>query len=159
MSQILSTQESASVGAWVRLLRGHASMRRSVSAKLQAEHGLTVNEYEALLLLSQAAGGQMRGVDLAERLQLTPSGVTRLLEGLREQGFVEKAFCSRDARVTYAALTDAGRSKLNEASCSQVAAVEALFDERYSEQEIETLFELLSRLPGAEGCSGASCKP
>jgi len=139
------------VDAWIRLLRGHAGMRRSVSAQLQADHGLTVNEYEALLLLSRAENNHMRRVDLADSLQLTPSGVTRLLDGLRERGFVEKAECPGDARVTYAVLADAGAGKLREASCSHVASIRALFEERYSGPEIDTLIELLGRLPGAGG--------
>ena len=87
---------------WVRLLRGHAAMRRTLSSELHAEHGLTVNDYEALLLLSRAEDGQLRRVDLADGLQLTPSGVTRLLDGLEEQGLVCKGVCESDARVTYA---------------------------------------------------------
>lgn len=150
-SQLLSGQESRPVDAWIRLLRGHAGVRRSVSAQLQADHGLTVNEYEALLLLARAENNHMRRVDLAHSLQLTPSGVTRLLDGLRERGFVDKAECSSDARVTYAVLVDAGADKLREASCSHVAAIRALFEERYSQPEIETLIELLGRLPGAGG--------
>jgi DNA-binding MarR family transcriptional regulator len=145
------------VDAWIRLLRGHAGMRRSVSAQLQDDHELTVNEYEALLLLSRAEGNHMRRVDLADSLQLTPSGVTRLLDGLRERGFVDKATCPTDARVAYAVLVDAGRRKLQEASCSHVAAIRALFEERYSGPEIETLVDLLGRLPGVSGCDGPSC--
>lgn len=146
--------------AWVRLLRGHAGMRRAVSAQLQTDHGLTVNEYEALLLLSRAQDFHMRRVDLADSLQLTPSGVTRLLDGLRERGFVDKAACPGDARVTFAVLADAGQEKLREASCSHMAAIKALFEERYSSPEIETLIELLGRLPGAGGsCDGSSCTP
>jgi DNA-binding MarR family transcriptional regulator len=144
------------LSAWVNLLRGHAGMRRSLSAQLHADHGLTINEYEALLLLSRAEDSHMRHGDLAESLQLTPSGVTRLLDGLRERGFVDKAACSRDARVTYAVLTDVGWAKLEEASCSHVAAILALFQERYSSAEIETLTDLLSRLPGASG-GAAGC--
>ncbi len=143
--------------AWVRLLRGHAGMRRAVAAQLQADHGLTVNEYEALLLLSHAEGGRLRRVDLAASLQLTPSGVTRLLDGLRERGLVEKGECPGDARVTYAVLTDAGAGRLGEASCSHLAAIRELFEERYSDAEIATLVELLGRLPGAGGCGAASC--
>jgi DNA-binding MarR family transcriptional regulator len=139
------------VDAWIRLLRGHAGMRRAVTAQLQADHGLTVNEYEALLLLSHAEDNHMRRVDLADSLQLTPSGVTRLLDGLRERGFVDRSSCSSDARVAYAVLVDAGRAKIQEASCSHVAAIKALFEERYSPAEIETLAELLGRLPGAGG--------
>jgi DNA-binding MarR family transcriptional regulator len=153
----LSTQESPALDAWVRLLRGHAAIRRSLSARLHADHGLTINEYEALLLLSRAEDNRMRHVDLAESLQLTPSGVTRLLDGLCDRGFVEKATCSRDARVTYAVLADAGWAKLDEASRSHVGAILALFEERYTRTEIETLTELLGRLPGAGGADGAGC--
>jgi len=50
----------------VRLLRGHAATRRALDAQLQGDHGLTVNDYEALLLLSRADGNHMRRIDLAE---------------------------------------------------------------------------------------------
>lgn len=93
----------------------------------------------------------MRRVDLAERLLLTASGVTRLLDGLETAGFVAKRRCEQDGRVTYAVLTRSGRSKLEAASCAHVAAVQALFEERYSSDELETLGELLGRLPGAGG--------
>jgi DNA-binding MarR family transcriptional regulator len=156
--------DDGAVEAWVRLLRGHAGMRRTVSAQLQSEHGLTVNEYEALLLLSHAQDSQMRRVDLADNLQLTPSGVTRLLDGLRERGLVGKAECASDARVTYAVLTVQGAEKLRDASCSHIDAIGALLRERYSKAEIGTLVELLGRLPGAGGCGApagpaSSCTP
>jgi DNA-binding MarR family transcriptional regulator len=147
------------VDAWVRLLRGHAGMRRAVSAQLQAGHGLTVNEYEALLLLARAEDKRMRRVDLADSLQLTPSGVTRLLDGLRERGLVGKAECPGDARVTYAVLLPAGAGKLRGASSSHVAAIRALFEERFSAVEIETLVDLLGRLPGASVCGEPCCAP
>jgi DNA-binding MarR family transcriptional regulator len=158
-NQLLTTQEARAVDAWIRLLRGHAGMRRAVSAQLHADHGLTVNEYEALLLLSHAPENHLRRVDLAESLQLTASGITRMLDGLRERGLVDRTTCSSDARVAYAVLTDDGRRRLEQASCSHVAAIRALFDERYSDAEIETLTELLGRLPGAAGADGSSCTP
>lgn len=129
------------------LLRGQAAARRTVEAGLQTEHGLTVVGYEALLLLSEAQERAMRRIDLARGLGLTASGVTRLLDGLEREGLVEKRTCSVDARVSYAALTDAGAERLERASCSHVGSVRALFEERYSEEELETLAELLGRLP------------
>ena len=81
--------------AWTRLLRAHASTTRLLSAALQAEYGLTINDYEALYVLSRADGRRMRRVDLARRLLLTPSGVTRLLEGLERPGLVERAPATR----------------------------------------------------------------
>lgn len=156
-NQVLSTQESSAIEAWVRLLRGHAATRRALDSQLQCDHGLTVNDYEALLLLSRADGDRMRRVDLADGLQLTASGVTRLLDGLGRQGLVEKATCSSDARVTYAVLSDAGRSKLEAAACSHVGAIKAVFEERYTSAELTMLAKLLSRLPGAEAAD--DCTP
>src|SRR5829696_7740147 len=79
--QVLSRQAAPALDAWARLLRGHASVTRALSAELEAEHGLTINDYGALLLLSRADEGRLRRVDLAEELVLTASGVTRLLDG------------------------------------------------------------------------------
>jgi DNA-binding MarR family transcriptional regulator len=133
--------------AWIRLLRGQAATRRALEAELQAAHGLTVVAYEALLLLSRAKDGAMRRVDLAEGLGLTPSGVTRLLDGLERDGLVAKRSCVHDARVTYAVLTDSGAERLERASCAHEGSVRALFEERYTSEELQTLAALLGRLP------------
>lgn len=156
--QVLSEQTSApALDAWVRLLRSHAAVTRALSAQLLAEHGLTINDYEALLLLARSEGGYLKRVELADGLLLTPSGVTRLLEGLERAGYVEKGSCPTDARVHYAVLTEQGRDKLTEASASHLAAVRALFEERLDSRELETLAELLGRLPGAGGADGSAC--
>ncbi len=145
--------------AWVRLLRGHAATRRSLDAQLHMGHGLTVNDYEALTLLARADGNHMRRIDLAQGLQLTASGVTRLLDGLERQGLVARSSCSSDARVTYAVLTAAGRSKLEEAAGCHVAAIREVFEERYTEAELATLAELLARLPGADVVEDCTPQP
>ena len=137
--------------AWARLLRGYTALARTFSAQLLAEHDLTINDYEALLLLAHADGHRLRRTDLAQSLQLTASGVTRLLDGLERAGLVCKAQCASDARVAYAVLTDAGDARLRAASRSHAAAVEALFGERYNSGELATLAELLGRLPSAGG--------
>jgi DNA-binding MarR family transcriptional regulator len=157
LSQVLIKQAFGAVDAWARLLRGHASATRQLSAQLVAEHGLTINDYGALLSLSRANGGRMRRVDLAEELMLTASGVTRLLAGLERAGYVERAECASDRRVTYAVLTPAGRDKLEEASESHLAGVRTLFEQRFSAEEIEQLAILLARLPEAAEASGSDC--
>jgi DNA-binding MarR family transcriptional regulator len=160
-SQVLTPQAlpqtSAALTAWVRLLRGHSAARRTLDASLQAEHGLTVTAHEALLMLARAEDKLLRRVDLAEGLGLTASGVTRLLDGLEAEGFVAKATCESDARATYAVLTEKGRAKFDEASSSHIAAVRDLFEERYTPAELETLAELLLRLPGAPGADADEC--
>ncbi len=145
------------LSAWARLLKTYAATTRELSSELQAAHGLTLNDYECLLVLSHAEDGAMRRIDLAGELLLTPSGVTRLLDGLQAAGYVCNHACDSDARVKYAVLTPDGRRKLEEASRSHLASVEELFGQRFSEEELQTLGELLGRLPGSGDAS--SCSP
>jgi DNA-binding MarR family transcriptional regulator len=143
---VLRTQEhTAGLTAWIALLRAHAATTRGLGARL-AEYGLSLNDYEALLHVSQADGGRMRRVDLADRLQLSPSGVTRLLEGLEALGLMERHVCTSDLRVAYAVITAAGRERLAQASCSHLGAVRSVFDDRFDEAELVLLGELLDRL-------------
>lgn len=155
--QVLTRQASPALEAWARLLRSHATTTRALSVQLVADHGLTLNDFEALLLLAHAEEGRMRRVDLADQLLLTASGVTRLLDGLEEAGFVERASCDSDRRIVYAVLTDTGREKLESASDTHVAGIRAVFEQRFSESELDQLVELLDRLPGVEGASGEDC--
>jgi len=157
--QVLIDQASAALDAWARLLRGHAALTRLVSAELRESHGLTINDYEALLVLSRAEDCAMRRVDLAERLMLTPSGVTRLLDGLEAAGLVEKGACPSDARVTYAVLTGKGRQQLEAAAESHLAAVRRTLENRFSEEELATLAGLLARLPDAADAAASACRP
>ena len=140
--------------AWVSFLRSHAAITRELSAQLQREHGLTLNDYEVLLHLARADDRMMRRVDIAERVLLTASGITRLLEGLERAGFVRKETCASDARVSYAKLTDEGAAKLQAASVTHLRGIAELFTDRYSGSELATLAELLSRLP----VTGSDCK-
>ena len=159
MTQMLTEQANQpAVRAWSRLLRAYATTTRLLSAELQAEHGLTINDYEALLVLSRAENGRLKRVELARSLLLTPSGITRLLEGLEDAGLVERANCATDLRVTYAQLTDAGREKLEAASNAHVASICGLFEEHFGPDEVEAIAEILGKLPGvAEGDD--SCSP
>ena len=145
--QVLSAQVLARspIKAWTGLLYGHKALTRALSARLLADHGLTLNDFDVLAQLSRAPEGRLRRVDLVERLLLTPSGITRLLGGLECAGYVEKATCDTDARVTYAVLTDLGYEKLREASKTHVADIETALA-RFDDGELETLASLLGRL-------------
>jgi DNA-binding MarR family transcriptional regulator len=133
--------------SWLAYIRSHSAITRELSAQLQREHDLTLNDYEVLLVLSHAEGGRMRRVDLAETVLLTASGITRLLEGLERSGFVCKETCASDARVSYAKLTEDGKQKLSDAAVTHLRGIDELFLGRYSGLELATLAELLSRLP------------
>ena len=140
--------ETVQLEAWVRFLRAHAAVTRELSAELVRAHGLTINDYEVLLHLSRAPDRMMRRVDLAQSVLLTASGITRLLAGLERAGWVEKATCDTDARVSYARLTGAGLAKLEQAAAAHLCDIRRLFLDRFDEEEREALAELLGRLPG-----------
>jgi DNA-binding MarR family transcriptional regulator len=146
-------QETPSaVRAWTRLLRAHASTTRLLSAELQADHGLTLNDFEVLYVLSRAEGGRMKRVELARRLLLSPSGITRLCEGLERAGLVIRTTCPTDLRIAYAELTPEGRERFEAASCAHVGSIRELMEEHFSEDELGELGDMLGRLPDvAEG--------
>ena len=135
--------------AWSGLLRAHAALAAQLSAQLQADHGLTINAYEALLRLSREEDQRMKRIDLARSLLLTPSGVTRMLDSLESAGLVEPASCATDRRIVYASLTEAGRRKLEAATAAHVEAIRELFGATLSEEQIEQLADMLDGLPGA----------
>ena len=149
---------SVAIEAFVRLVRAGIAVTRELSAQLNADHGLTINEYEALLLLARAPDSRLRRVDLADRLLLTASGVTRLLDGLERRGYVGRDDCSTDRRVSYAVLTKEGRDKLREASKSHTRQIRELLGAHYDDDELAQLVGMLDRLPGATPAD-ESCEP
>ena len=142
---------------FVRLLHAHSSLVRSIEARLLAEHSLSANDFETLLHLSHAERGEMRRIDLAERLRLTPSGVTRLLDGLEGAGLTCRGGCPTDARVTYAVITDKGRRALAEAARTHAAVCEELIGAYLSPTELDDLADLLALLPGVEDVDASAC--
>jgi DNA-binding MarR family transcriptional regulator len=146
----ITPKSSAAIDAFVRLVRAHVAVTGQLSAQLSADHGLNINAYEALLHLARAPDSRLRRVDLANGLLLTASGVTRLLDSLERDGFVAREECSSDRRVSYAALTEAGRSKLREASKSHTRQIRELLGGAYDDDELAQLVALLDRLPGVD---------
>ncbi|MCU1501228.1 MAG: putative MarR family transcriptional regulator [Ilumatobacteraceae bacterium] len=86
-------------------------------------HGLTFGDYEVLVHLSEATERQMRMCDLADALRLSPSGLTRRLDGLVRHELVERRSCPTDRRVMHAHLTDTGFDLMMRAAPHHVASV------------------------------------
>lgn len=110
-----NTPISASLEFTLRLARAQATLVRRLDQVLGGYHGISFNDFMLLHYLNRAPGGRLRRVDLAERLALTASGVTRSLLPLEKIGLVERQQDPRDARVAYAALTGAGREMVGNA--------------------------------------------
>src|SRR5262245_16025581 len=109
--------------AWRTLLRVHGRLLARLDAELQADHAISLPDYEVLVHLSEAPARQLRMAELADRLLLSPSGLTRRLDGLVRDGLVERLACPSDRRGSLAALTQTGLDRLEKAAPTHVAGV------------------------------------
>jgi DNA-binding MarR family transcriptional regulator len=133
----------------LRLLRAQAFLESRFGAALGAVHGLSVNEMQLLLHLDSAAGGRLRRVDLAERLHLSQSSITRMVAPMEKIGLVTREADARDARVGYVVLSPAGRRRVREAMKTFAQLSDEVFADRWSTQDVRTLGSLLGRLTAA----------
>jgi len=131
----------------IRLSRAYATLTRRLDNVLSGLHGLSFADFMILYYLERAPGGRLRRVDLAERLGLTASGVTRGLLPLEKLGLVSRQPDPRDARVGYATLTDSGHQLLDYA-VTTVRTVAQETTELVPAEQIEVVSALLGRLAG-----------
>ncbi|HZG93485.1 MAG TPA: MarR family transcriptional regulator [Mycobacteriales bacterium] len=136
--------------AWRSFLRAHARVTRALEAELVAEHNLSLAEYDVLVNLTQAPDRRLRMTDLAARVLISRSGLTRLVDRMERAGMVERVSCPSDARGTFAALTDAGYQRLRSTAGTHLRGVREHVTGQFEGQELDRLFELMSRLAGPE---------
>jgi DNA-binding MarR family transcriptional regulator len=141
--------------AWRGMLRVHAALTKALDAQLEAEHGLPLSSYEVLHFLAEAPGQKLRMSELAEKILLSRSGLTRLVDRLEREGLLCRQSCDHDARGAFAKLTPAGAGRLRHARATHRAGVRALFLDHLSPEELEALDAVWGRvLPGAEAAAG-----
>ena len=112
---------------WIVFLRAHAAVSRALEAELEAEQSMSLADYEALIQLAHADGRRLRMSELADRMILTRSGISRLVDRLEAGRYVERVACSTDARGAFAVLTDAGYERLQTASPTHLRGVDEHF--------------------------------
>ena len=108
---------SASLKLIMNLAKAHVVTARRMEQRLSM-HGLGFSDFSILLILNHTTGHKMRRVDLAEKVGLTASGVTRMLIPLEKIGLVQREAYERDARVSYVSLTETGKRVYEEALSS-----------------------------------------
>jgi len=130
--------------SWRTLIQVTTGVLATLDNELRAEHGLSLGEYEVLVHLSEAPEGSLRMTDLAGALRLSPSGITRRIDGLVRAGLVERRRCPSDRRGSNAVLTDEGLRRLQEAAPSHVRGVRAYFIDQLTEKELANLAAALA---------------
>ena len=127
--------------AWRNFITTLPDLNAAFEADL-GEAGLTMGDYEVLVFLSEAEDQRMRMCDLSNSLRLSPSGLTRRLDGMVKAGWVHRAACSNDRRVMYANLTAAGRAKMETAAPAHVQSVRRHFLDPLGADGVRQLSEL-----------------
>jgi DNA-binding MarR family transcriptional regulator len=124
--------------AWRTFVETVDDLMAAIDKDLDA-HEITLGDYQVFVFLSEVDGRRMRMVDLAAALHLSPSGLTRRLDGLTRRGFVDRVPSLQDRRVMLAVLTDSGFAKLTEAYPTHLASVRRRIFARCSRADVAAL--------------------
>jgi DNA-binding MarR family transcriptional regulator len=138
------------IGVWRSFLRAHAAAIRELERELLAETGMPLGWYDVLLQLAEAPGRRLRMAELADRVLLSRSGLTRLIDRLETDGLVRREPSPDDARGTFTVLTGDGMSRLREAAPVHLAGIRKHWLAHFSDDELRQLGTLLGRLGPAE---------
>ena len=133
------TARDARLGPWRAFMRAQAQVSRRMDEDLRAEHGLSLQEYVALLFLAEAPERRMRMGRLADSLSLSKSGATRLIDRLVDDGLVARVTCSSDLRGAEAALTETGLNRLRTAAPTHLRGIADYFLEAIGESDLPTV--------------------
>jgi DNA-binding MarR family transcriptional regulator len=156
------TLTAGELAVWRVFLRVHASLTRRLEHDLLMEHDLPLASYDVLVQLAEAPQRRLRMTDLADRVLLSRSGLTRLVDRLTTEGLVERQSCPSDARGLFTVLTEAGLNRLRQAAPTHLRGIEDYMTRRLEPAELDALGVLLAKLlsdaerdPPSDGC-GAS---
>lgn len=130
----------------LRLLQSADQIRARLSGDFSSVHGLSVNEVFLLMHLEQAPLHRLSRVELAKRMHVSASTVTRMAAPLEKIGVVSRQADTRDARLAFVVLTPSGIEKLGEARATFAKQAGYVFRDRWTDEELRQLSELLHRL-------------
>jgi DNA-binding MarR family transcriptional regulator len=136
----------AEMRAWRAFLDAQASLMRRLGADLIKEEDMTLPEYDVLVQLRFAPDGRLRMNDLSDRVRLSPSGLTRLVDRLVQGGLVKRGRCASDRRGSFAILTAAGNTRLRRASPVHLRGIREHFSKHLSPAQLEAVAEALEPL-------------
>lgn len=133
------------LGVWRSFLRSHATVTRTLEKEL-ADVGMPLSWYDVLLQLAEAPDRRLRMAELADRVLLSRSGLTRLVDRIAAEGLVRREPSPNDARGTFTVLTQSGYDRLRAAAPVHLAGINRHWVSRFSDDELRQLGALLDRL-------------
>lgn len=149
----LSTEDQA---VWRHYLRATMEINEALDRELAAEHGLSLNEYEVLVVLSEQEGHTIRMSHLADQLVNSRSRLTHTVRRMEQRGLVQRAACSRDGRGVNCTLTPEGFDVLAQAAPSHVESVRRNIFDKLTPDEVRQLGAILAKLGDTSPADPAS---
>ena len=134
--------------AWQALLHAHHQVTRKLDAELREEHEIALGDYDVLLRLARAPAVGLRMTELADRVMISPSGLTRKVDRLVREGFVERDRHEGDSRLMLARLTDRGRHVLKLAARTHLRGIREHFTGRLSQEQLQRIASILETITG-----------
>lgn len=141
------------LAVWRAFLEAHATITARLAAELEAERELPLAWYDVLVQLSDA-GGRLRMQDLAGRLLVHKSSLTRLVDRLEDAGYVDREPCPDDGRGQFAVLTREGREAMRRAAPTHLRGVQREFARHLTDSDVVALQRVFSKLPGVRSALG-----
>jgi DNA-binding MarR family transcriptional regulator len=132
--------------AWSELHQVSARLHDGLSRRLEAAAGMSAAEHDVLWYLANVPPRRARMSELADRLQMTRSGVTRLIDRLEKQGWISRESPHEDRRTTYATLTTEGTQALRRSVPAVGSVRPAMFDDRLTDDDVADLRRVLGKL-------------
>ncbi|MGZ8512450.1 MAG: MarR family winged helix-turn-helix transcriptional regulator [Candidatus Limnocylindria bacterium] len=132
--------------AWVGFLRSHAAVLRLLDTELRLEAGLSLVDFDVLIQLALAEGGELRMTDLARRTLVSRSGMTRRVAELEREGLVTRCSATGDGRSVRASLTPTGEEVLRRAVPVHMRGIERHFLDRLTSEQLSALRGAVSAL-------------
>ncbi|WP_405056542.1 MarR family transcriptional regulator [Kribbella sp. NBC_01505] len=129
--------------AWDRVLALHTQVERELAAALQSRHHIGLSEYRSLEHLVASGTSELRMQELADKVGLGQSSITRLVGRLETAGFAFKDLCPSDKRGVYAVITDEGRKRYQLAHATYVEVLSAALNSFAADPELASTVQAL----------------
>jgi DNA-binding MarR family transcriptional regulator len=130
---------------WISLVRTHARLWDQVETRMRQDSGLTMARYDVLMQLDMASG-RLGLTELASKVVLSPSGLSKLLDRMETAGLIRRQPDPRDARSTFAAITPRGRALVRKARASHHEFLQGAFGDALDDRDVADLARVMARI-------------
>jgi DNA-binding MarR family transcriptional regulator len=142
----LRAPDGPGMTAWRAFLQAHAEIMRRLEAELDSEQSMSLADFDVLIQLSRALEHGLRMGDLADRVLLSRSGMTRRVDRLETAGLVARRDCDADRRGAYAVITPLGLERLRAALPTHLRGVDEHFLTHLGPDEMDVVTGVMRRL-------------